>query len=180
MRKLMRRKVVIPVVLLVVLVVAGIAAAMSSNNYDLSWNTGTSSSGGDERESANYRLVDTIGQIAPGTSSSGNYQLKAGFLSVMPLDSMITLYVILQGENRPAAGWEVPLTVCFCPENSDDSVLLNPGQEVPCFVETAVAKWFNGGTKATVTVGPVSFGTYDITVDSSTTLLNVKKGVQIQ
>ena len=47
------------------------------------------------------------------------------------------------------------------------------------FSGTATAEWINGGTKATITVGPVNPGTYDITADSTTTLLNVKRNVGI-
>ncbi len=88
MKMLMRKKVIIPAVLIVVLAVVGIAVAMSSSSYDLPWSTGGSSSGGDERTSANYKLVDTIGQTAPGTSASSNYQLTGGFLSIMPIGTM--------------------------------------------------------------------------------------------
>ncbi len=176
------RKVFIPAAIVICLAAAGIAIAMSSDNYDLPWTTaGGGSSGGGDRSSTNYQLTDVMGQTGPGTSSSTNYQLTGGFLSIMPIETgtgtMVKVYVALQGDNRPSpAGWEVPLTVCFCPEGSD---VLNPGTS-PCFTGTATAEWYGGGTKATVTVGPVNSGTYDITADSSTTLLNVKRSVHIE
>lgn len=181
----LRRKAVVLLALIVVLSVAGITIAMSSANYDLPWTTsGGGSSGGGDSSSTNYHLKDVMGQLAPGTASSANYQLTGGFLSIMPVENgtgtMVKVYVTLQGTNRPSPeGWEIPLTVCFCPEGSDDNTLLYPGLEIPCFTGTASAEWIAGGTKAAVMVGPVSSGTYDITADSSTTLLNVKRSVHI-
>ena len=181
MEKFKNRKVVIPVAIFILcLAVVGIAIAMSSDDYDLPWTTGGDSSGGGERSSENYQLIDVIGQTAPGTAASTNYRLTGGFLSIMPIETgtgtMVKVYVDLQGANRPPEGWEVPLTVCFCPEGSD---VLNPGTS-PCFTGTATAEWYGGGTKATITVGPVNLGTYDITADCSTTLLNVKRSVHIE
>lgn len=181
MTKLKNRKVIIPAILVLCMAIVGIAVAMSSDNYDLPWSTGGDSAGGGARSSENYQLKDVIGQTAPGSSSSANYHLVGGFLSIMPIDTgtgtMVKVYVELQGDNRPKwGGWEVPLTVCFCPEGSD---VLNPGAS-PCFTGTATAEWYGGGTKAVVTVGPVNSGTYDITADSTTTLLNVKRGVHIE
>lgn len=95
--------------------------------------------------------------------------------------TMVKVYVTLQGGGRPSpAGWEVPLNIGFYPSGSPDNWFLNPGSANYYFPGTATAEWINGGTKATVTVGPVASGTYDITADSSTTLLNVKKGVHIE
>jgi len=185
MKRVLSKKVYLTGLIILCLAIAGIAIAMSSDNYDLPWTTGGDSAGGGERSSANYQLTDVTGQTAPGLASSTNYQLVGGFLSIMPIDTgtgtMVKVYVALQGDNRPSPeGWAVPLTVCFCPEDSDDNTLLNPGTEIPCFSGTATAEWISGGTKATITVGPVNSGTYDITADSSTTLLNVKRGVHIE
>ncbi len=100
---------------------------------------------------------------------------------VPPSGTMVKIYVNLQGANRPSPeGWQVPLNIGFYPPGSPNSWLLNPGSAIYYFPGTATAEWINGGTKATVTVGPVNPGTYDITADSSTTLLNVKKGVHIE
>ncbi len=89
---------------------------------------------------------------------------------------MVKIIVALQGANRPnLAGWQVPLIVAF----------FNPGSDVMAdtpvhsFTATAVAEWISGGTKATITVGPVNPGIYDITADSITTLLNVKRNIGI-
>ncbi len=186
MKQLKNKKVLIPVVIVICLTIAGIAIAMSSTNYDLSWNTSGSSSGGGDRSSTNYQLTDVIGQTAPGVSSSGNYTLSGGFLSIMPISSgtegtMVDVYVALQGTGRPSpTGWEVPLTVCFCPDTYNDSQLVNPGSDSFCFSGTAAAVQKYGGTRAYINVGPVASGTYHITTDSNTTLLNVKKDTHIE
>jgi len=55
-----------------------LGAVMQSANYQIesdSLNIG----GGDNQSSANYDLKDTIGEIASGSSSSTNYNLKAGY-----------------------------------------------------------------------------------------------------
>jgi len=185
MRRLLKNRIYLAGLIIICLSAAGIAIAMSSDNYDLPWTTsGGGSSGGGDLSSTNYQLTDVMGQTGPGTSSSTNYRLTGGFLSIMPIESgtgtMVKVYVALQGDNRPSPeGWQVPLKVCFCPEFSDDNTLLNPGIDVPCFSGTANAEWYGGGTRATVTVGPVKSGTYDITADISTTLLNVKRSVHI-
>ncbi|MFO8101711.1 MAG: hypothetical protein R6U37_06065, partial [Dehalococcoidia bacterium] len=93
----------------------------------------------------------------------------------------VDIYVTLQGVNRPVEGWAISLDVCFCPANSGTETLLNPGTESSCFsgTTTYVAPTVESGTRALLTVGPVNPGTYDITADSSTTLLNVKRNVGI-
>jgi len=65
-----------------ILVVTGIAPVfayvMESNNYHIqsdSINVG----GTDNQTSANYKMSDTIGEIASGESGSTNYKLKAGY-----------------------------------------------------------------------------------------------------
>ena len=184
MNKLKNKKILIPVAVVICLAIVGIAVAMSSTNYDLPWSTGGDSSGGGERSSANYQLTDVIGQSGPGTSSSANYKLTGGFLSIMPIDTgtsaLVQVYVTLQGDNRPKwQGWEVPLNVGFYPPDSSYQVLLNPGSAIFYFTGTGVAQWYNGGTKATVTVGPVDYGEYDVTVDSDTTLLNLIRHVLV-
>ncbi len=178
--KARRRNLLVVLGIIVVLVVAAIAVAMASDNYDMPWTTGAGdNSGGGQRTSDNYDLMDVIGQTAPGSASSTNYHITGGFLSIMPIDT-VKVYVDMQGANRPSPqGWEVPLNVGFYPPGSSNAVLLNPGSAIYYFPGTATAELISGGTKATVTVGPVKSGTYDITADSSTTLLNVKKGVHI-
>ncbi|GEM_PF-3400295 len=93
----------------------------------------------------------------------------------------IDIYVTLQGSHRPVEGWKIPLDVCFCPANSGTDTLLNPGTDCNCFsgTTTYVAPTAGSGTRAKLPVGPVDPGIYDITVDSTTTLLNVKREFDI-
>ncbi|MCX6693019.1 MAG: hypothetical protein NT074_00450 [Methanomicrobiales archaeon] len=58
------------------LCLSGIASAMSSTNFDLSWNT--ISNGGGQATSTAFKLDGTIGQLA-GMSSSTSYTLVGGF-----------------------------------------------------------------------------------------------------
>ncbi len=183
MRKFTKKRIIILVLAFTCVVVATSAMAMEGGDYQIPWTTGAGgSSGGGIRTPSgpgNYHLTDVIGQTATGSLSGTDYRLTAGFLSIMPLESNVKIYVELQGDERPPEGWEVPLTVCFCPEGSDDSALLNPGPEIHCFTGTSTAEWINGATRATITVEDVYRGTYDVTVDSSTTLLNVKRSVPV-
>ena len=64
--------------LLSILLVAGVALAQVSTNFDLRW--WTISSGGDTRQSTNYRIDDSLGPIADVAVSS-NYRAEGGFLS---------------------------------------------------------------------------------------------------
>ena len=64
-------------ILLGILILDGIVLAQSSPNFDLSWNM--LSGGGGERESANYRVQDSLGQWTGGSASSANAQVEAGF-----------------------------------------------------------------------------------------------------
>ncbi|MFO8102420.1 MAG: hypothetical protein R6U37_09710 [Dehalococcoidia bacterium] len=93
----------------------------------------------------------------------------------------VEIYVILQGEKRPVSGWEVPINVGFYPANSGTTVLLNPGSAIFYFsgTTTYVAPAGETGTRAFYLAAPVDPGSYDITADSATTLLNVKREVDI-
>lgn len=53
-------------------------AAMSSTNYLINWDS--VNSGGDEQSSSvNYRVYDTVGEQAPGVTSSTNYRVQGGY-----------------------------------------------------------------------------------------------------
>ncbi len=96
------------------------------------------------------------------------------FMHQVPV--MVKFFVALQGANRPnPAGWQIPLSVCFYNPGSD----VMTATPVHSFTATAVAEWINGGTKSVISVGPLNPGIYDITIDSTTTLLNVKRSVGI-
>lgn len=87
----------------------------------------------------------------------------------------ITMYLFLQGDNRPfPEGWHIPLTVKF----------FEPGADV---LSNLHLYEFNETTQVSVdpyigafcNVSGVAPGTYDITVVSDHTLLNVKRNVPI-
>jgi len=95
-------------------------------------------------------------------------------------EELVNIYVTFQGTGRPEpAGWEVPINIGFYPVGSGTATLLNPA---------SATYYFTGTTSMVVTTGtrayfqcpePVAPGTYDITVDSSTSLMNVKRNVGI-
>ena len=159
----------------IVIVAISLAMVMASGGKDTSIDQGFVAGGGGVRTSGDISVVDTISEPAVGYSAQSSVKLYAG--GVWP-PIMFDVYLNLQGDNRPyPQGWQVPLTVCFCPSNSGTATLLNPGSEIPCFTGITTAVIAAGGTRAMMTVGPVSPGTYDITADSSTTLMNVKRNV---
>jgi branched-chain amino acid transport system substrate-binding protein len=94
---------------------------------------------------------------------------------ILALRGMITISVLLQGSTRPAAGWDVPLTVKF----------FTPGPTTPINVLTAVPDYiFNltttqNGSLASAQVTGITPGTYDISVVSPGCLTNVRRGVVI-
>jgi hypothetical protein len=57
------------------------AFAMTSSNYRIDWDN-FNAGGDDVSSSTNYGLIDTIGDTAPGTSTSANYRLSAGYRAV--------------------------------------------------------------------------------------------------
>ena len=74
------KKIALTLILALVFCLAGTGAAlaMSSANYDLSWDV--LSGGGGDRSSSSYVLGDTMGQpSAIGPSGSANYKLGSGF-----------------------------------------------------------------------------------------------------
>ena len=71
------RRLSILVVLFLCLVSVGTALAMSSTNYRVSWQT--TSGGGGQTNSANFRLGTAVAQSAGGTCQSSGYVLTGGF-----------------------------------------------------------------------------------------------------
>ncbi len=93
----------------------------------------------------------------------------------------VEIYLTLQGAHRPINGWEIPINIGFYPANSGTSTLLNPGSAIFYFsgTTTYIAPAGETGTRAFYLAAPVDPGIYDITADSTTTLLNVKREVTI-
>ncbi len=163
------------------IVIAGIAIAMSSTNYDLPWTTsGGGTSGGGERTSTNYNLTDVIGQIAPGTSGSTNYQLSAGFLSIMPIGTTVNVYVTLADTGRPVpSGWEVPMEICFFPAGSGTPTIMNGSPSAIYYFSGTSTYQSSPSEVAQYVCTGVADDTYSVTVDSEHTLLNWKKNVAV-
>ena len=91
----------------------------------------------------------------------------------------VTVQVNLQGNRPNEYQWKIPIGIGFYPPDSSDSTLLNPGAAIHYFTGTTCCVNIPSGTRAQLTVGHVPSGNYDITADSSTTLLNVKRSVHI-
>lgn len=69
----------ISIFLLLLLVFPDLVFGMSSPNYRI--NQSFVGSGGTRESSASYRLIETLGDVGTGVSQSGNYRLRAGYLS---------------------------------------------------------------------------------------------------
>ena|GEM_PF-5677979 len=65
--------------LLLLLLFPEFVFGMSSTNYRI--DQSFVGSGGTRESSSNYQVLETVGDIGTGTSSSGNYRLRAGYLS---------------------------------------------------------------------------------------------------
>ncbi|MEK7353283.1 MAG: hypothetical protein AABZ77_02110, partial [Chloroflexota bacterium] len=85
--------------------------------------------------------------------------------------ALVTISVVLQGGQRPDAGWVVPLAVKF----------FTPGVDVMTAtpIYTFTENTTKVGSTAAANVSSIIPGTYDITVKSAHTLLNVKRNVVI-
>ena len=79
----------------------------------------------------------------------------------------LTGRVGLTGSSRPADGWQVPVTVKLFPSGA------NP--LVDTALHTYLATTIQAGTVAAFTITGVPPGTYDISVDSEHTLMNLKR-----
>ena len=78
--------------LIVALLVVSSALAMSSPNFRLDWNVG--SSGGGPASSTTYQANITIGQTATGASTSASYAAELGYWSAFPFESEAYLPLI--------------------------------------------------------------------------------------
>jgi len=106
-------------------------------------------------------VVDYSGNDVTGTLTGGTVCIS---------EATVDISVVLQGGSRPPEGWEVPITIKF----------FSPGADV--MTDSPVAQFdlttTKSGSTATCqcTVAP---GTYDVTVVSEHTLINVKRDVVI-
>jgi len=114
-------------------------------------------------------------------ATTGQSQSSDGVSATTSSEITVAIQVNLQGTNRPQSGWEIPINIGFYSTGKPDSWFLNPGSAMYYFSGTTTAISTDGGTRAYFQCpDPIAPGTYDITADSTTTLLNVKKGISIR
>lgn len=97
--------------------------------------------------------------------------IPQAIVSIGPVAALVSISVVLQGDNRPDAGWVVPLTVRFFSPEAD---VLN---DIPTYqFNLTTTKIVNVAICEATGVAP---GTYDITAFSEHTLMNAKRSVVI-
>jgi hypothetical protein len=97
--------------------------------------------------------------------------IPQAIISIGPAAARVSISVVLQGDDRPDAGWVVPLTVRFFSPGAD---VLN---DTPTYeFNLTTTKSANAAVCEATGVAP---GTYDITAISEHTLMNVKRNVVI-
>ncbi len=89
---------------------------------------------------------------------------------------LVSLYIASYSPNI----CEFPVYVGFYPEGSSDDHLTDINATTYYFKGTTKCSHTEGGLKAMITVGPINPGVYDITISTSTSLINVKRSVRIQ
>jgi hypothetical protein len=110
------------------------------------------------------------GSIQSATNIPASH-IPQAIVSIGPVAALVSISVVLQGDNRPDAGWVVPLTVRFFSPEAD---VLN---DIPTYqFKLTTTKIVNVAICEATGVAP---GTYDITALSEHTLMNVKRSVVI-
>jgi hypothetical protein len=99
--------------------------------------------------------------------------IPQAIVSIGPIEVAVTISVALQGDNRPDAGWAVPLVVRFFTPGAD---VLN---DAPVFKFNLTTTKSPDGAAAVCEATGVAPGTYDITVQGNYTLMNIRKNVFI-
>ncbi len=90
-----RKWLLIPAVLLCILLLTTSVWAMSSTNYRLDWFTPLTGTGG-SASSTNYGANFTVGQVAPGTYSSTNYDGCLGYWCGIAVGYNVYLPMVLR------------------------------------------------------------------------------------
>jgi hypothetical protein len=111
------------------------------------------------------------------TASSGNITSAIGNdFTILPENSAaINISIVLQGSSRPAAAWNVPLTVKFFTSGNTTPVDVLKATPFSTFSVTTAK---SGNTTAALVPNIIS-GNYDISVTSPHCLINVKRNVVI-
>ena len=97
--------------------------------------------------------------------------IPQAIVSIGPAAAVVYISVVLQGDDRPDAGWVVPLTVKFFSPGAD---VLNDTATYEFNVITT-----KSGNTAVCEAAGVAPGTYDVTAISEHTLMNVRRNVII-
>ncbi|MCL0078809.1 hypothetical protein M1O56_03990 [Dehalococcoidia bacterium] len=106
---------------------------------------------------------------ATATDAAGNRGTAEVTIVYQP-EVAVELSMVLQGGARPPEGWEIPVTINFFQPGAD--VL----EDTPIKSLTVTTVKVEDRAVAQVSIAP---GTYDITVASETTLINVRRNVEI-
>ncbi len=94
-------------------------------------------------------------------------------VSIGPIETTVSISVVLQGEYRPDVGWAVPLSIRFFTPGAD---VLN---DIPSYEFMLTAEKSAAANIATCEAKGIAPGNYDITLHGETTLVNVKRNVVI-
>jgi len=99
--------------------------------------------------------------------------IPQAIVSIGTIEIQVSISVVLQGQDRPDAGWPVPLIVKFFTPGAD---VLN---DAPiCEFKLTTTK-STAGNAAVCEVTGIAPGTYDITVAGESTLVNARRSVVI-
>ncbi len=141
----------------------------------------TTSAAGTASFSVNLPAVITNGYYLTSTATDPDKNTSEFSESFSPTwCPVVKIYVSLQGSGRPETGWQIPVNVGFYPANSGTLVLSGSSPYASYYFSGTTVINTDSATKAYFTCPvPIASGTYDITVDSTTTLLNVKRSVGI-
>jgi hypothetical protein len=99
--------------------------------------------------------------------------IPQAIVSIGPAGVPVSISVVLQGRNRPDAGWVVPLTISFFPPEAD---VFNDAAVYEFKLTTTKSA---AGSTAICEIPGIAPGIYDVTVQGESTLMNVKRGVVI-
>jgi len=99
--------------------------------------------------------------------------IPQAIVSLGPIENMVSISVVLQGEGRPDIGWVVPLTLRFFTPGAD---VLN---DIPSYEFMLTAEKSATTNVAACEATGIAPGTYDIAVHGEATLMNVKRNAVI-
>ncbi len=99
--------------------------------------------------------------------------IPQAIVSIGPIEALVSISVVLQGQGRPDAWWAVPLTVKFFTPGAD---VLNDAPNHEFKLTTAKSATENAAVCEAMGIAP---GTYDITLVGKSSLINVRRNVVI-